>query len=382
MKNKHPFTKMIAILVVIILICIGVILWKEITQDTVVFHEQIPIAQQEVPDNEEETNYVIQNKQSNHVQNTTQTELVAPILGTLESPNIQENGNEKVQIGYFYTQLDGNAKKIYEAVMQHKEDMKTGNYKITLGDTFQAVLKTDGGEQILQQAYQDAWDAIMTDFVDLFYLDTSKIYLFINSTKLWNIVNYEVSIGPEEGKNYYAVGYNNKQEVENAIYQLETIKAGCISKATGTAYQKIMQVNDWLVDAISYDQSLNRTNTRNIYGAFIEKQVVCEGYAKAFQYIMEGLEIPCVLVSGTASNSSGETEAHLWNYVKIDGNWYAVDVTWNDPIIQGGGRLTNQMKHQYLCRGQSFLENHIPNGKVSQTGMTFMYPTLCVTDYR
>ena len=232
MKNKHPFTKMIAILVVIILICIGIILWKEITQDTVVFHEQIPIAQQEVLDNEEETNYVIQNKQSNHVQNTTQTELVAPILGTLESPNIQENGNEKVQIGYFYTQLDGNAKKIYEAVMQHKEDMKTGNYKITLGDTFQAVLKTDGGEQILQQAYQDAWDAIMTDFVDLFYLDTSKIYLFINSTKLWNIVNYEVSIGPEEGKYYYAVGYNNKQEVENAIYQLETIKAGCISKAT------------------------------------------------------------------------------------------------------------------------------------------------------
>ncbi len=382
MRDKHPFIKMLFVLLLIILICLGIIWWKTQNPDTFVFHEQTSIEEEQIGKNEQENTFVKQDRLQNQVEVVSQNaEVVAPILGTLEKPTVLLEDNTVKQTGYFYNQLDGNAKKIYEAVVKHTEQMKNGNYQISLGDTFQAILTANGGEQALKQAYQDAWDALMTDFVDLFYLDTSKIYLFINSTKVWNIVNYEVSIGPEEGGNYYAVGYTCKQEVEKALLALQAIQRQCISSASGTTYQKIKQVNDWIVEAVSYDQTLNRTNTRNIYGAFIEKQVVCEGYAKAFKYLMDGLEIPCILVSGTASNSEGRTEAHLWNYVQIEGSWYAVDVTWNDPIIQGGGSLTNQMKHAYLCKGQSFLNNHIPNGRVSQTGMTFEYPTLNVKDY-
>lgn len=382
MGSKHPFIKILFVLLFIILICLGIIWWKTQNPDTFVFHEQTPIAEEQIGQNEQEGNTVKQNMLQNQVEVVNQSaEVVAPILGTLEKPTVLLEDHVSEQTGYFYKQLDGNAKKIYEAVVNHTEQMKNGNYKISLADTFQSVLTASGGEQILKQAYQDAWDALMTDFVDLFYLDTSKIYLYINSTKVWNIVNYEVSIGPEEGRNYYMTGYTCKQDVEEALSALQAIQRQCVASVSGTTYQKIKQVNDWIVDALSYDQTLNRTNTRNIYGAFIEKQVVCEGYAKAFQYIMDGLEIPCILVSGTASNSEGKTEAHLWNYVQIEGNWYAVDVTWNDPIIQGGGSLTNQMKHAYLCKGQSFLKNHVPNGRVSQTGMTFEYPTLNVKDY-
>ncbi len=42
---------------------------------------------------------------------------------------------------------------------------------------------------------------------------------------------------------------------------------------------------------------------------------------------MDASEFLCVLVSGTATNSQGEEENHAWNYVQINENWYAVDVT-------------------------------------------------------
>ena len=384
MKKKHHFGKMIVFLISIIVICIVIIFFKQQNMDMLsVFHEQEVIGEENEIENEIQVNKErIEYHPKENEENIIETQVVAPILGTLGQEEDTTNREENIQGGYFYSQLDSNAKKIYEAIETHIEDMKNGNYTIDLGSTFQTVLEVTDGEQKLKQAYQDAWDAITTDRVDLFYLDTSKIYLFINTTKIWNIVSYTVTIGPEKNENYYASGYTSKADVETTIAQLEMIRKQVIDKASGSTYQKIMQVNDWLVEALSYDETISRTNTRNIYGALIEKEVVCEGYAKAFQYLMDGLQIPCILVSGTGTNSNGITESHLWNYVQIANNWYAVDVTCNDPIIQGGGRLTTQMKHKYLCKGKSFLENHTPSGKVSQAGMTFVYPELNVTDYK
>ena len=77
-------------------------------------------------------------------------------------------------------------------------------------------------------------------------------------------------------------------------------------------------------------QRTKKNDIHNIYGALYNKKVVCEGYARTFKYILDGLGIENVLVSGTGTNSSGVTESHAWNYVKIDEKWYGVDVTWDD----------------------------------------------------
>ncbi len=63
---------------------------------------------------------------------------------------------------------------------------------------------------------------------------------------------------------------------------------------------------------------------------------VCEGYAKALKVLCDALGIGCVLVEGDArSSTSTFGGAHMWNYVQVDGAWYAVDVTWNDPVVSG-----------------------------------------------
>ena len=65
-----------------------------------------------------------------------------------------------------------------------------------------------------------------------------------------------------------------------------------------------------------------------------------------------------------------------------NGKWYAVDTTWDDPIIQGGGKLTNDLKYENFLKGsKEFYKNHIEEGQISIEGKTFSYPILSINDY-
>ena len=375
MEKKSNFGKIVVTLIVFIIVILGILVIKQANIELLPNKE-----------NTEEVSSIVENVMSesslkNEIQ-YIETNTVEPVLKVENHHSNEEGRVVKESNGYFYAQLGEEAKKLYRAIESHIEDMKTGTYTIEMGDTFQELLQQENGAEKLEQAYQDAWDAINTDRVDLFYIDSSKVYLYTQQTTFWNYSTYSVSIGPAESSNYYAAGYTSKEMINEELQQLENIRQTIIAQLTGNTYQKISQLNNYLVDTITYDETLNRANTRNIYGALIEKQVVCEGYAKALKYVLDAIGIPCFLVSGTATNTEGHTESHLWNYVHIEQNWYAVDSTWNDPVIQGGGNPTNAMKTEYLCKGQNTMQkDHNPNGKVSQKGMTFTYPTLSVQDY-
>lgn len=379
MEKKSNFGKIVLALIIFIIIILGILVMKQAGMELLPNEE-----------NTEEVSRIVESvmNDENNIENEVQqvqTNIAEPVLKVENNnPNVTETERNTSQgnNGYFYAQLGEEAKTIYRAIESHIEDMKTGNYTIDMGDTFQKLLEQENGSDKLEQAYQDAWDAINTDRVDLFYIDSSKVYLYTQQTTIWNYSTYTVSIGPAQNSNYYTQGFTSKQMVEETFAQLENVRQSVISQLTGNTYQKISQLNNYLVDTITYDETLNRANTRNIYGALIEKQVVCEGYAKALKYVLDAIDIPCVLVSGTATNADGQTESHLWNYVQIEQNWYAVDSTWNDPVIVGGGSPTNAMKTEYLCKGQTTMQkDHTPNGKVSQKGMNFTYPTLSMQDY-
>jgi transglutaminase/protease-like cytokinesis protein 3 len=141
-------------------------------------------------------------------------------------------------------------------------------------------------------------------------------------------------------------------------------------------------VHDYLVDNIEYDSTISKSNIYNIYGALINKECVCEGYAKSMKYLLDALDIESVLIVGTATNSENKTEDHAWNYVNIDDKWYAIDTTWDDPIIIGGGKLTNELKYKYFLKGSTeFNKNHIENGQFTDNGKVFIYPSLSSKDY-
>ena len=145
---------------------------------------------------------------------------------------------------------------------------------------------------------------------------------------------------------------------------------------------KIKRIHNWLISTIQYEKDENSKNQHNIYGALHDKKAVCEGYARSFKYIMKKVGVPAVLVSGTARNSEDKTESHAWNYVQINENWYAVDVTWDDPIITEERPLSIEEKYRYCLKGSDeFFKDHTEDGMISENGMKFKYPTLSKSNY-
>ena len=288
-------------------------------------------------------------------------------------PNIADYQEDS----FFYTQLDNNAKAIYIGIKDNLENMKSGTYEIKFGTRFNKTLNEEGGQKKLSDSYQSAVDALKNDNPDIFYIDFSKVYLNTYCVTENGRSTYTVYIDKGDNASYLADGFT-KDNVNSAISQVESVKKSIISniKENDTNFSKILYVHNWLVDNLRYDESLGRVNRNNIYGALVQKEVTCQGYAKAFKYIMDDLNVPCILVKGEATNSEGKTEKHMWDYVQINNDWYAIDPTWDDPIIVGDGSLSSENRYKYFLKGKSFLSNHKEEGLVEETNVRFRYPQL------
>lgn len=99
-----------------------------------------------------------------------------------------------------------------------------------------------------------------------------------------------------------------------------------------TDYEKEWAIYHWLIRKVAYDwrqndpaQTAPRTSFQP-YGALIDGTAVCLGYATTFQLFMDLLGIECITVVGAAFDSEGD---HAWNMVKLNGEWYCVDATWD-----------------------------------------------------
>ena len=108
----------------------------------------------------------------------------------------------------------------------------------------------------------------------------------------------------------------------------------------------------------------------------IDRKSVCEGYAKLFKYILDSVGIESVLVSGTAMNSDGQSEKHMWNYVNLEGIWYGVDCTWDDPIIRGNSKITDDIKYKYFLKGRDVFYADHTTEPITENNTTLKYPEL------
>ena len=86
-------------------------------------------------------------------------------------------------------------------------------------------------------------------------------------------------------------------------------------------WQIALALHDYLILHSAYDDSLQKHLP---YHLLTENTAVCSGYALAYQHLLLKAGIDCLYVVSDAMD-------HGWNLVKIDGKWYHVDVTWDDP---------------------------------------------------
>ncbi|MBQ3408973.1 MAG: hypothetical protein IJH12_07220 [Clostridia bacterium] len=282
---------------------------------------------------------------------------------------------------YYYNQLDENSKIIYAEILNNLDRIKDGEDNIKISSKLSSLADSDDMNSALMTTFQNAWDAFRNDNVDVFYIDGTKMCLVTKTIKRGSQVKYEFYISRGKNANYFIDGFYSRAQVETAEQFVKEKEDEILNSITDkNDYYKIMHAHNWIVDNVSYNMD-DSNNNANLYGALHDKKVVCEGYARLFKSLMDKMNIPCVFVSGVGM-TEGSSEDHAWNYVFLKGNWYAVDVTWDDPIIIGNGSVSQDIKYRYFLKGsEDFSDSHHEDGKLVENGMKFEYPEISSDNY-
>lgn len=312
----------------------------------------------------------------------TFTNVVSTATTPEETSQTVSYQNENVVNRMYYSQLDVYGKLIYMEFNEHRDELMKGTYVANFGTDFNELLHEEDGSDVLENAFQLSVNALMFDNPDLFYLDITKMYMSTEITTLGPIKIYRVKIGPAEGTNYLSDYFQDYELVFASNSTLENFRKDFAEKMSNlNDYDKIKTIHDYIIENTEYDRSISKDNIYNIYGTLIGHEAVCEGYSKSVKYLLDAANIPCVIVCGTARNSSGQIESHAWNYIKIDDQWYALDSTWDDPVILGTGYISSNIYTKYFLKGSDeFFEDHVEDGNLVNSS-SFAYPTISKENY-
>lgn len=141
----------------------------------------------------------------------------------------------------------------------------------------------------------------------------------------------------------------------------------------------VKNIHDYLVLNHAYPTYFRDTEELHRLADTIDTNYcVCDGYAKCFYFLCKASGIDVLLVHGDASSSPNRSELHSWNKVKIDGEWYNMDVTWDDPCPDKPG----ETGYNYYClTDETISVNHIwdntsyPAATSKKLGIVYEYET-------
>lgn len=177
-------------------------------------------------------------------------------------------------------------------------------------------LKAGLNEDSIDRIFQ----CVLNDHPELFYVDGysyTKYSSYGNNDEILSVEfsgRYNVDIDTARSRH---------DQIKEAV---SGILEGIDSEAS--QYDKVKYVYDTLIRETDYQ--LDSPDNQNIYSVFVNHLSVCQGYAKATQYLLNRLGVECALVLGTVETGEG----HAWNLVNIDGSYYYVDTTWGDASYQ------------------------------------------------
>ena len=300
------------------------------------------------------------------------------------------DGTSAVDLGgqnYAYSRLNKRQAKIYYALKELAKKMGPGTYEIgndseeNRRDLYIAhtalrndrpdmfwipgsyILITDNSSNFSadnsSRLSADNVPNLSADNSSRLSADNSSRLSADNSSRLSADNSSKLSAAYQTGNNgeltdLYNEKYNTPEKV-SAIQQkiAEKLDGSFMPKlepgADMSRYELELVIHGWLSDNVSYDKKAaakisedpdraqeQYANALNIVGSILDGKAVCEGYARAFQYLCGIAGIESGIVSGITSGiagiagSSADGEPHMWNVVKIDGKWYHADATWND----------------------------------------------------
>ena len=129
-------------------------------------------------------------------------------------------------------------------------------------------------------------------------------------------------------------------------------------------HQKVKAIHDYIVKTLTYDTSMNQA-INSPYYALTTGKTLCNGYAMLTYKMLKEAGIPVRLVSGVAGDVG-----HVWNLVQLDGKWYHLDTTWDDPLPDKG-----EISYDYYLLSDAMIsaDHKFKNGGLNQHDVP--YPT-------
>ena len=157
--------------------------------------------------------------------------------------------------------------------------------------------------------------------------------------------------------------------------EIEKVKADILQKAAGVSdeFERELLLHDWLAAHCTYDYAEEPpVEAYTAYGALVKGVAVCEGYARAMQWLLLDSGMPNMPAIGTDLNG----ESHMWNVVLVDGMPYHLDVTWNDTKDLPRHNCFNLTTAELLL-GRQIDDSNIGLPDCTATDMNFYRKTDC-----
>lgn len=263
------------------------------------------------------------------------TETAAPQL------NISRTNTER----YGYSTLTAEEKKLYDDIVAGIEGLR---YKICDEDAYSL----------------EEWSKIY----GLVYMQEPR--LFYMNAKL------------KVGKLFYLT--KDSAAINEMQKSIDAVADKLVSEANGksTTFEKLKVFHDYLVLNSTFELKDEITNyNATIYNALgsgeAQGNIQCAGYAKAMQYLCDKAGIVSMVVTG----ETNQGQSHAWNVVDIDGKWYNLDATWDDPILSTPNY--KNIRYNFFLVPDSGIHNithmHVGQKKLSSGNyITYFTPPACV----
>lgn len=172
---------------------------------------------------------------------------------------------------------------------------------------------------------QDVFDAIHA-----IYYDHPELFWLGKGCKVQTINNLADTVEPE----YNSLFENCKQKQSELKRAVQSYLSGLNGK---TIPEKERIIHDRMIKSITYQSN---TLDQTAYASLVMGKAVCAGYSRGFQLLMNILGIPCYYVAGLAySKEKKGWGNHAWNIVKIDNDYYNIDITWNDCYDSSANKI-------------------------------------------
>lgn len=212
---------------------------------------------------------------------------------------------------YAYNTLTDNEKALYDAIVGAASNMSTRIF---------------GAQNLDSSEWTKVFGLVYNQEPQLFWLNSRSVVgrLYYNEVDTEKIASMQ-------------------KEIDATV---DSILKEANSKST--TFDKLLVFHDYLVLNSTFEKSDEAGNyNQTIYNAFsggTSKQgnIQCAGYAKAMQYLCDKAGIDCMVITGTNENGS----THAWNKVKVEGEWYNLDSTWDDPILSTP--ITNYLRYNFF----------------------------------